>query len=165
MPPLENGLWALVVNNHVDEACARAGPPDTAQDRSQAQVLFRTMKRWKSKRLTISRVRAPVRAIKSVILHRQAATAGDALDNGRAAVGLAQQRLCTIAILNVGGMHGDAQQQVELVDVDVMLAPDVVTSGSRLTMACLGAPFERCLTVEKARRDIAAGDDGFRKHR
>jgi len=46
----------------------------------------------------------------------------DALDEGEAAACLAQHRAHAIAILNVGGMHDDAQEQAERVDEDMPLA-------------------------------------------
>ena len=53
-----------------------------------------------------------------------ATVADDALDEGKAPPGLAQQRLRPIPILNVGGMDVDVQQQAKRVDEDVALAPE-----------------------------------------
>ena len=46
----------------------------------------------------------------------------DAFDEGKRAPRRAQQIAGTVAILDVGGMDGDAQQEAERVDEDVALA-------------------------------------------
>ena len=47
----------------------------------------------------------------------------DALDEGEQAARRAQQVAGAVAVLHVGGMHDDAQQETERVDEDVALAP------------------------------------------
>ena len=51
-----------------------------------------------------------------------AAVGKDALDEGEEPARLAQHLVGTIAILDVGGMYHDAQQETERVDQDVSLA-------------------------------------------
>ncbi len=46
----------------------------------------------------------------------------DALDEGEAAAGLAQHGAGSVAVLDVGGMDGDAQQEAERIDEDMALA-------------------------------------------
>jgi len=46
----------------------------------------------------------------------------DALDEGEAAAGVAQHGRRPVAILDIGRMDGDAQQQAERIDEDVALA-------------------------------------------
>ena len=52
-----------------------------------------------------------------------AAVGKDALDEGEEPARLGQHLVGTIAILDVGGMYHDAQQETERVDQDVPLAP------------------------------------------
>ena len=48
----------------------------------------------------------------------------DAFDEGKqCARALIEHQACAVAILDVGGMNGDAQQEAEGVDQDVPLAP------------------------------------------
>lgn len=49
--------------------------------------------------------------------------ADDPLEEGELSSGLAQQRFGAVPVLDVGGMHHDAQQQAERVRQDVALAP------------------------------------------
>ena len=55
---------------------------------------------------------------------RVATVADDALDEREPPSRLAQQRLRAIAILNVGGVDVDTQQEAERVDKDMSLAPE-----------------------------------------
>ena len=47
----------------------------------------------------------------------------DALDEREGAAGLAQNLMCAVAILDVGGVDDDTQEEAERVDEDVPLAP------------------------------------------
>ncbi len=46
----------------------------------------------------------------------------DAFDEGEAAAGFAQHGARSVAVLDVGGMNGDAQQEAERIDEDMALA-------------------------------------------
>ena len=69
--------------------------------------------------MTISSFQAPVCATTWALI---AAVADDALDEGEAPPGLAQQRLGTVAVLHAGRVHIHVQQQAERIDKDVALA-------------------------------------------
>jgi hypothetical protein len=58
-----------------------------------------------------------------------AGVADDALDEGEASARLAQERLRAVAILHVGRMDVDGEQQAERVGQDVALAADHLLAG------------------------------------
>ena len=87
-----------------------------ANVRSTIQRFGRATKRCASVRLTISSFQQPVVAT-------VAAIGEDGLDEGERTARGSKQLAGAVAILHVGGMDDDAQQQAECIDEDVALAP------------------------------------------
>src|SRR5216684_839051 len=65
----------------------------------------------------------------------------DALDEGKAATRLSQDLTHAVAILNVGGMHDNAQQEAERIDQDVPLAARNLLARIEALRIERGAPF------------------------
>ncbi len=80
-----------------------------------------------------------------------ATVSDDALDEGKALTGLAQQRLRPISVLHVGAMNVDAQQQAKRVDEDMALAPENlfarVIAGRIKRAPPFSAPFALCASM------------------
>ena len=80
-----------------------------------------------------------------------ASVADDALHEGEQASCLAQQRLGSVAILHVGGMHHYAEQKAQRVGQDVALAPNDllarIVSGRIERRAPFCAPFAVWLSM------------------
>jgi hypothetical protein len=78
-----------------------------------------------------------LRGLRSLI----ASIGENALDEGEGATRLVQNVAHTVAILNVGGVDDDAQQEAERIDENVALAPrDLLARIETLRVKC-GAPF------------------------
>jgi hypothetical protein len=65
----------------------------------------------------------------------------DALDEGEGAARLPQHLTHAVAILNVGGMHDDTQQEAERIDQDVPLAARNLLARIEALRVQRGAPF------------------------
>jgi len=65
----------------------------------------------------------------------------DALDEGEGGSGLAQNLAQAVAILDVGRMDDDAQQEAERVDEDMPLAPRDFLARIKALRVKRGAPF------------------------
>ena len=65
----------------------------------------------------------------------------DALDKGEGAARLPQHLTHTVAILNVGGVHDDTQQEAECIDQDVPLAARNLLARIEALRVERGAPF------------------------
>ncbi len=65
----------------------------------------------------------------------------DALDEGEGAARLPQNLTHAVAILNVGGMHDNAQQEAERIDQDVPLAARNLLARIEALRIERGAPF------------------------
>jgi hypothetical protein len=75
-----------------------------------------------------------------------AAVTDDAFDEWEALPGLPQQRFASVAILDMGRMDVDVQQQAERADEDVTLAPEnllprIIPAGIKRTPPLLAAPW------------------------
>lgn len=76
-----------------------------------------------------------------------AAVGEDALDEGEEAAGGAQQLARSIAILHIGRMDGDAQQETERVDEDVALAARNLLARIEALRIDRGPPFCAALAL------------------
>jgi hypothetical protein len=65
----------------------------------------------------------------------------DALDEGKAAARLSQNLTHAVAILNVGGMHDNAQQEAERIDENMALAACNLLARIEALRVERGAPF------------------------
>lgn len=93
-------------------ACQATVTAVHASVRSTIQRFGSTTKRPRSERLTISSFQVPVLATKACIFRSLIATIpDDAFDEWKPPSGLPQQQFTSVAILDIGGMDIDAQQQ------------------------------------------------------
>ena len=91
--------------------------------RSTIQRLGRTTKRWASLRLTICKLQTPVLGDDFGHLRPLVASVGkDTFDERKGSPRRAQQVARAVAILHVGRVDGDAQQEAKRIDEDVPLA-------------------------------------------
>ena len=97
--------------------------------RSTIQRFGSTTKRPTSVRLTMQVPRPRPRDERPHLDAGIAPVGDDAFDEGEAALRLAQQRLGAVAVLDVGCVDVDAQEQALRVDEDVTLAPDDLLAG------------------------------------
>ena len=66
----------------------------------------------------------------------------DALDEGKEAAGASiENQSGAVAVLNVGGMNNDVQQEAERIDKDVALAPGDLLARIKPLRVKRGAPF------------------------
>jgi len=70
-----------------------------------------------------------------------AGIAEDALDEGEGAARLSQHVAHAVAVLHIGGMDDDAQQEAERIDEDVALAPRDLLARIKALRVERGAPF------------------------
>ena len=113
-----------------------------AKVRSTIQRLGRTTKRCASLGLTISKAQPP--RVADDLGHLWPLVGGigeDALDERERASSPAQQFAGAVAILHIGGMNDDAQQQTKRVDEDVALATRDLFARIIALRVKRGAPF------------------------